>query len=123
MLAKSAVTVNEGSIKDVQIVTGITDFDRLFKKSISDSLTGLSAAKEIRVSADNLRKIQVFCKYDTSQDGWYPKPFQKMDYNNWNRVFQHEDPEQGIPISVEESACFERGYKQHWKYNVSYAGE
>jgi len=65
---------------------------------------------------------EVFYKFDSSQKRWYPKPFEKTHINSWNRVFKHSDPAQGNPISVKESPCFERGFRQHWKYTVVYAG-
>jgi hypothetical protein len=38
-LVKDAVN-SDGSVKDVQIVTGITDYDELFKRSIPKEVTG-----------------------------------------------------------------------------------
>jgi hypothetical protein len=38
-LVKDAVK-SEGSVKDIQFVTGITDYDELFKKSIPKEVTG-----------------------------------------------------------------------------------
>ena len=85
--------------------------------------SGLSAVKEIRISGNSTGMPHVFYKYDTSQPGWYPKPFERKNQGSWNRVFQHEDPLQGAPIAVSESPCYERGFKQHCKYKVEYSGE
>jgi len=57
---------------------------------------------------------EVFYKFDSSQKGWYPKPFEKTHINSWNRVLKHSDPAQGNPISVKESPCFEGGW---WNRN------
>ena len=83
----------------------------------------MSAAKEIRISADNTGLHQVLYKFDSSQPGWYPKPFEKTSIHSWNRVFTHDDPSQGYPVTVNESPCYERGHRQHWKYKVTYAGK
>lgn len=84
--------------------------------------SGLSSAKEIRISANTLGIPQVFYKFDSSQPGWYPKPFEKKDVNSWNRVFGQDDPAQGNVMKVMETPCFERGFRQHWNYKVEYAG-
>jgi len=38
-LVKDAIN-SDGKVKDVQILTGITDYDRLFKNSIPKEVTG-----------------------------------------------------------------------------------
>lgn len=39
-LVKDAVKVDEGKVKDVQILMGITDFDTMFKSSIPKDVQG-----------------------------------------------------------------------------------
>lgn len=39
-LVKGAVEVEEGKVKDVQLVVGITDFDTMFKSAISKDVQG-----------------------------------------------------------------------------------
>jgi len=84
--------------------------------------SGLSTTKEIRISANSAGNPQVFYKFDSSQPGWYPKPFEKKHKDSWNRVFGQTDIAQGNVITVSDTPCFERGYRQHWNYKVGYAG-
>ena len=85
-------------------------------------VSGLSSVKEIRISANSEGITQVFYKFDSSQPGWYPKPFEKKDVGSWDRVFGQNDIAQGNVITVSDSPCIERGYRQHWNYKVGYAG-
>lgn len=82
----------------------------------------MSSAKEIRICANDEGLTQVFYKFDASQPGWYPKPFEKKDVNSWNRVFGHSDAAQGNVMAVIEAPSFERGFRQHWSYKVVHAG-
>ena len=39
-IVQNAVHVQEGKVKDIQIVTGITDYDRIFNHSIQKDVKG-----------------------------------------------------------------------------------
>jgi len=61
--------------------------------------------KEIRISANNTVMCEFFYKFDSSQKGWFPKPFETT------QPFKHSDPKQGSPINVNESPCFKKGFR------------
>lgn len=48
-LVKGAIKVEEGKVKDIQILRGITDFDAMFKLSIPKDVQGKNNLKNFMI--------------------------------------------------------------------------
>ena len=87
--------------------------------------------KEVRVTADSLGAVGFVYKSNSTVDGWYPRPFEKLTgFKAIAEVFSHpsDSQHQGHPVQV--VACYpgsssdnaERGKRQTWFYKIKYAG-
>ena len=64
--------------EDIEQLIGaiVTYLDRLFAGARKEGLQGISEAKVLRFSANELGKVCTFYKVCNSQDGWFPKPIE-----------------------------------------------
>ena len=122
---KLALHDEEGKVKDVVLVIGVTDYDELFAGVRKEGLQGISEAKVLRFSANELGKVCTFYKVCNSQDGWFPKPIEDTHcFFEMQELFRSLHPEtDGIVTSIDINGHpgRERGKRQHWLYKVSYA--
>ena len=114
-----------GSVKDVEEVIGITDYEILANYLPLES--GLMEIKEFRITANEDNDPVLLYKTNSTIDGWLPKPFEKTDdFDAIAEIFKHPDPRQGKPLRCQKypgtSSDDDRGKRQHWFYKVYYAG-
>ena len=100
---KLALHDEEGKVKDVVLVIGVTDYDELFAGVRKEGLQGISEAKVLRFSANELGKVCTFYKVCNSQDGWFPKPIEDTHcFFEMQELFRSLHPEtDGIVTSID----------------------
>ena len=120
--------IEEGQVKDVEEVIGISDYEVALANYSPPGITGLMQIKEFRIKANAEGDPVFLYKSNSTIDGWLPKPFDKTeDFKEMEKVFKHPDPMQGkpqhcvkFPGSSDTNA--ERGQRQSWFYKIRYAG-
>ena len=123
-----ALNEANASIKKVEEPIGITDYSSVMDSKFT-YVSGIMPIKEFRIAA-NEEGIPIFLyKSNSTVDGWYPRPFERLDdFQAIRQVFQHPEPDQGFPLEVisvtpgSSSAAGEQGKRQHWFYKIRFAG-
>ena len=71
---KEAVKNEEGKVRDVLPLIGITDYDALFEGVVDKNLSGIKELKVLRCSADENGHVCAYYKPAQIMNGWFPKP-------------------------------------------------
>ena len=91
--------IEEGQVKDVEEVIGISDYEVALANYTPPGITGLMQIKEFRIKANAEGDPVFLYKSNSTIDGWLPKPFDKTeDFKEMEEVFKHPDPRQGIAL-------------------------
>jgi hypothetical protein len=124
---KDALNKADAQIKAVDQIIGITDYERIIDPYFPTS-SGIMHIKEFRITANDDGVPSFLYKSNSTIDGWYPRPFEKIeDFEELSKVFKHPDPAQGMPVGVN---CYaggsdkgaELGKRQYWFYRIRFAG-
>ena len=88
--------IEEGHVKDVEEVIGISDYEVALANYTPPGITGLMQIKEFRIKANADGDPVFLYKSNSTIDGWLPKPFDKTEnFKEVEKVFKHPDQRQG----------------------------
>jgi hypothetical protein len=120
---KEAIVKEEGSVKKVVVLIGVTDYAKLFDGFVQKDMSGISKVKTFRAACDREGKLGVYYKRDPIEEGWFPKPIEEIDgFHSAKHLFAESFPGLGKPIGFVGSPYpgVERGQRQHWIYKVRF---
>ena len=137
-----AITKDGGAVLGIRRLVGIADYKSIF----SDCMKSLDV-QGINVSYLILHKIiiithacvqsvslvritakpdgsgvNIYYKDNSVATGWYPRPVQPGNSLACSAAFKPDGSDQGSVMAVEAEALIEKGRRQEWRYDVSFAG-
>jgi hypothetical protein len=121
---KEAVKNEEGKVRDVLPLIGITDYDALFEGVVDKNLSGIKELKVLRCSADENGHVCAYYKPAQIMNGWFPKPVEDtLPFSYYQDLFRSLNPLDGVVLKVDTigNPGLERGQRQHWIHTVQYA--
>ena len=86
-------------------------------------LIGITQASLIRITAKaEGTGVNMYYKDNSTAHGWFPRPVMAGECKEWRKAFKPDGNNQGFPIEVQTTASNEKGNRQSWNYDVTFAG-
>lgn len=64
----------------------------------------------------------MYYKDNSTANGWFPRPVMPAQCKQWKKSFIADGENQGVATQVQANACNEKGNRQAWHYEVTFAG-